>query len=322
MRAVVVAALLSALVPGMPAVGRASEDQAATAGALLGDMSRAMQALDYQGSFIYQHGGRTDALRVFHLGGHDERERVISLSGPRSEIVRHAGTITCIDSVGHPTIFTNGTGPLLVPLVPDAVAGNLAAGYRIELGSADRVAGYDARIIEVSARDAYRYSYRFWVDQASRILLRSMLIGTDRHPLEQFMFIALEVGTKPSTTDLRAGHTEGKARMPPDEIALAAPRWQVADLPAGFVLSRSQRLAQGPSGAEHLMYSDGLASVSVYIEPHGGKPAVDESRESRGALNVFAMNSDGVRITALGDVPAATVERLVRSVRPVAPPAG
>ncbi|HET6546780.1 MAG TPA: MucB/RseB C-terminal domain-containing protein [Rhodanobacteraceae bacterium] len=297
---------------------------AAQAGAedLLLRMSAAMRALNYQGSFIYEHDGRTDALRVFHLGGPHERERLISLTGPRSEIVRNGNTITCIQAGGQPTIFTNAVSPMLVPLVPDAKAGALDANYAVSLGGEDRIAGYNAQIVEVAARDGYRYGYRLWLDQASRLLLRSVVIDARRRPLEQFMFVALEVGSKPSETDLLPGNTGGKARTPADEVALTgAPRWRVTDLPAGFVLARSQRPVHGPAGAEHLIYSDGLASVSVYIEPRGNKPADADAALSRGALNVYSRSGDGWHITALGDVPAPTVERLARSVSPViAPP--
>ncbi|MGA9422295.1 MAG: MucB/RseB C-terminal domain-containing protein [Rhodanobacteraceae bacterium] len=289
-----------------------------TADELLADMARSMHSLDYQGSFVYQHGGRTDALRVFHLGGARERERLISLTGPRSEVVRNGGTITCVQSGGQRTVFTNDANPSLVPLVPDANVAKLAANYTLRLGGEDRIAGYNSRVVDIAARDGYRYSYRLWLDQTSRMLLRSTVLDAHQRTLEQFMFVALVVGVKPNETDLLPGNAAGKARAPQDEVVLSgAPIWRVADLPAGYRLARSQRPVQGPPDAEHLMYSDGLASVSVYVEPDAGNSVRKASRISRGALNVYSHSSDGWRITVLGDVPAATVTRLARSVRRV-----
>ncbi len=312
-----------ALIVVLLALASSHASAAQTAQDLLSDMARAMHALNYQGSFIYEHADRTDALRVFHLGGGRERERLISLTGPHSEIVRNGDIITCIQAGAAPTVFTNDSNQSLVPLVPDVKAGALTANYTLGLGGEDRVAGYNARVVDISARDAYRYSYRLWVDQASRMLLRSVVIDARQRPLEQFMFVALEVGAKPSESDLLAGPATGKARAPADEVVLTgAPRWRVARLPAGYALMRSQRPVHGPAGAEHLMYSDGLASVSVYIEPHAEKSPRSASRMSRGALNVYTRMSDGWRITVLGDVPLITVADVARSVQPVNAPAG
>ncbi|MGA8276673.1 MAG: MucB/RseB C-terminal domain-containing protein [Rhodanobacteraceae bacterium] len=294
-----------------------------TAGEFLAGMAQSMRSLNYQGSFIYQHDGRTDALRVFHLGGAHQRERLISLTGPRSEIVRDGGTITCVQPGGQRTVFTNEANRSLVPLVPDANVAKLVANYTLRLGDEDRIAGYNSRVVDIAARDAYRYSYRLWLDQASRMLLRSVILDAHQRALEQFMFVALVVGAKPNETDLLPGNAGGKARAPQDEVVLSgAPVWRVADLPAGYRLARSQRPVHGPPGAEHLMYSDGLASVSVYVEPDAGKSVRKASRISRGALNVYSHSSNGWRITVLGDVPALTVMRLARSVRLVAAPDG
>jgi len=282
---------------------------------LLTRMSASLHALDFQGSFIYEHDGRVDALRIFHLGGERERERLVSLTGPRGEIVRDDRTITCLQAGAVPTLFANRSRAQLLPLVPNISA--LSPQYSIVANGEDRVAGYVARVIDIAPRDQYRYGYRLWLQKDNQLLLRSAVLDAARRPLEQFMFVALDIGTKPSETDLLPGESLASAVAPSDEARVdSKPRWVVAQAPAGFRLVRTQRPQNGAQQAEHLVYSDGLASVSIYVEPHAD-PAeiVAESASVRGVLSVHARSVGGLRITALGDVPPATVKAMVLGVR-------
>ncbi len=82
-------------------------------------MSASLRSVDYEGSFIYEQGGRTDALRIFHLGGERPRERLVSLTGARNEIVRSGRTITCIQTGLAPTQFALRNASGLLPLTPN-----------------------------------------------------------------------------------------------------------------------------------------------------------------------------------------------------------
>lgn len=288
------------------------------ASALIRLMSVAVRQADYQGSFIYERNGQIDALRLFHSGATPERERLVSMSGARSEIVRDGGSFTCLQS-GLPTVlFENRPSARLLPLVPDAAGIEASAFYAASIAGSDRVAGYRARIIELSSRDGYRYGYRLWLDEGSHLLLRSALVDAGRRTVEQFMFVALDVGAKPKESDLQASGDSG-IEAPAEEAPLPGPpQWRVADPPPGYSFVRAQRPAQGPTPAEHHLYSDGLADVSVYVEPRDPDvPIVADRSMARGALHVYARDVGGWRVTALGDVPRATVERMARSTQPV-----
>lgn len=285
---------------------------------LLTQMAAAVRTTDYQGSFIFEHNGQIDALRLFHAGGNPERERLVSMSGARSEIVRDEVSFTCLQNGMPSVIVENRVGARLLPLMPEARALASSTYYATSVAGADRVAGYRARIVEISARDGYRYGYRLWLDEDSHLLLRSALVDAARRTLEQFMFVALDVGAKPKESDLQAGSDAGIS-APAEEAALPGPpQWRVADPPPGFTFLRAQRPAQGPTPAEHHLYSDGVADVSVYVEPRVTSVAAAQDRSMvRGALHVYSRDVGAWRITALGDVPRATVERIARSTEPV-----
>ena len=289
---------------------------------LLRRMSASLRSVDYEGSFIYQHDGRTDALRIFHLAGEHERARLISLTGARGEIIRNDRTITCIQPGLTPTLFAGRAENGLLPLTPNVR--ELGAEYSVALAGSDRVAGYEANIVDIVPRDPYRYGYRLWLQRDNQLLLRSAVFDAARRPLEQFMFVALDVGTKPSETDLLPTETVTGAISPADEVQVnAKPAWLV-EAPTGFRLVRTQRPSGDSTQTQQLVYSDGIASVSIYVEPHaapvgdGPAPAAVESTIVRGVLSIHSRDAGGLKVTALGDVPPATVQTMARSVRAIA----
>ena len=290
----------------------------AAAHELLSRMTTSLRGVDYEGSFIYQHDGRTDALRIFHAGGNPERERLISLTGARGEVVRDGTAIVCVQPGGVPTLFATRAESQLLPLVPNIR--ELGDEYAVATAGDDRVAGYDARIVEISPRDPYRYGYRLWLSKDNQLLLRSAVFDAAKRPLEQFMFVALDVGTRPSPTDLAPSGDVAGAAAPADEMPLATrSAWDVVNTPPGFHLVRAQQTAGAAPESEHLVYTDGLANVSVYIEPHPlSSPVAVESGMMRGVLSVHSVDAAGVRVTALGDVPPATVQAMARGVRSTA----
>jgi len=83
--------------------------------------------------------------------------------------------------------------------------------------------------------------------------------------------------------------------------------------PPGFELRSARRLGD----SVQLLYSDGLASVSVYIEPLGASQQ-GESAMRRGAVNVHSLWRDGRRVVAIGKVPAATVDYFAHQTQAVA----
>lgn len=316
-RAVAVAGCALALFAGVAA--RAAEP---TPQELLRRMSASLRSVDFEGSFIYQHDGRTDALRIFHQGGEHGRERLVSLTGERGEIIRNEHTVTCIQPGATPTLFAGRAQTGLLPLTPNVR--ELGPEYSVALAGVDRVAGYEASVVDIVPRDPYRYGYRLWLQRDNQLLLRSAVLDAARRPLEQFMFVALDVGAKPNETDLLPAETVAGAVSPSDDVQVnAKPIWLV-EAPAGFRLVRTQRPVGDATQAEQLVYSDGIASVSVYVEPHAAvaqgdaAPAVAESTIVRGVLSIHSRDAGGLRVTALGDVPPATVQVMARSVRAVA----
>lgn len=271
----------------------------------------ALREQNYQGTLVMVTGDRMDTLGVFHaFADGRERMRLVTLSGNHREVIRDNGLVMVIGASHPPVGYDADSAGRVSPAERFADAGRLDT-YRARLGARARVAGRDAQIVELAARDDWRYGFRLWLDRQTALPLRIALIGEGGKPLEQMAFTDIEVGRVPAEGDLRPSTNDGLQRVQ----TLASdqpvdPGWRIDDPPPGFSLRGARRL--GPS--VQLLYSDGLSSVSVYIEPMPSDQR-GESAMRRGAVNAHSLWGDGRRVVAIGKVPAATVERFVRGAR-------
>lgn len=298
----------------------AAQDQARE---WLGSMSRALQTLNYDGTFVYLHDGKLEAMRIIHQqGSTGERERLVSLTGSAREVLRDDESVTCIMSDSKSVMVGPSRTRQLLPMVPQDLD-SLLRYYRFEMLGEERMAGFQARTVAITPRDKYRYGYRFWIDQDSKLLLKSDLTAADGTPIEQVMFTRLDIGSTISDAALQPSLT-GKGYTwyhQPVEEAAALPEtrdmhWSVGRLPAGFSMTHYQRKPMRPEGqdAEHMVFSDGLATVSVYVESLSSDSEKFTGLSGMGAMNAFGTIIDGHQITVVGEVPALTVEMMARSV--------
>ncbi len=291
-------------------------------------MSSAARNLNYTGTFVYLSDGRLQGMRILHdvdAQGR-ERERLIALSGPRLELIRHDEEVTRIapqpaevagasrDSGASSARVTNVAH---MPIQPPQAVERFADYYRIEMGERDRVAGLEALRISILPRDQERYARHYWVDADSGLLLRAELHDESGRVMEQLMFSELKVYPQPLADELFDNQgMPGVSVSHRRHAAAAAPSpWQVEALPEGFTLEAFYPRAHGESGArvEHRVYGDGLATISVFIErDEGGNRWQGASHV--GALNAYVSRRGGYRIVVLGEVPAFTVRRIAESV--------
>ena len=274
----------------------------------------ALAEQDYQGTLVTVSGASIETLGVFHaFDDGRERMRLVTLTGPRREVIRDDKMVMCIGTGIDSVAYDAGTSSRWNPAGRFAQAGKLP-NYRAKLGNAGRVAARDCQVVDLQPKDAWRYGYRLWLDHETGLPLRIALIGDAGRPLEQMAFTELQTGIKPNAEDLRPSTSQGLRRVQTLMNGKQAdPAWRINAPPPGFSLRGGRRLGD----SVQLLYSDGLASVSVYIEPvaagqHG------ESAMRRGAVNVHSVWRDGRRVVAIGKVPAATVDYFARNARPVA----
>jgi len=289
-------------------------------------MSVASRSLNYTGTFVYQRQNSLEAMRIVHAMDEDggERERLLSLTGPKREVLRDNQVVTCILGDSQSVVVNKSQPRVPFPTsFPEGVM-ELEKHYRFRVLGQDRVAGLDCRVVAVEPRDRYRYGRRLCVHDDSHLLLRSELTGVDGRAIEQVMFTTLEFPRAIAAEDLLPNldganftwkHEPEEQPEPGDDSADS--RWKVMQVPDGFILTdhRWHKLSAHEPGVEHWVYSDGLASVSVYIEKSQKKNDVYKGVSHRGALNAYGTMAAGYYVTVVGEVPRQTVEMIGNSVR-------
>lgn len=311
-----IAALFSLI--GLFALPVAIAQQALAPQEALQAMSAAVRNLDYQGSFIYERNGELHALRLLHQGNGHDREKLVSLDGPRNVVLRDGSLITLQQEDGTTSLLPNRPGSRLLPLIPDPLASRFQRFYATVRAGHDRVAGYGAQVIDIQPRDGFRYGYRVWLEDDSHLPLKSALVDGAGNVVEQFLFVSLDIRVAFRADEFAAVGAPAAAMPVEGGVLGASAHWHVVDLPPGFRYSSGHWPMLAPTRSEHHVYSDGIASVSVYVELRDARqPPAADSATTRGALNIYSHDVGDVRVTALGDVPRATVRRMARSVQPI-----
>jgi sigma-E factor negative regulatory protein RseB len=288
----------------------------------LAKMARAVRNLDYEGTFVYQHDSRLDTLKIIHkIVDGVPHERLVSLSGAPHEVVRDAREVRRYYPDENAVIVEarRADNQDFPSILPERFQ-DLEENYFISLGRVGRVAGRAAQQVLVRPRDSYRYGYHLWSDRDSGLLLKAELVDEKERVLEQFVFTHVSVGghisvsaLAPQTVNANMATHRDKA----DAAAASEPQWTVTKLPKGFRLSMQVRrdVLSRKKSVEHLVYSDGLAAVSVFVEKSdAGDRDLLQGVSRMGAVSAYGAQVDNHHVTAMGEVPSATVSLIGGSV--------
>ncbi len=280
---------------------------------------------DYDGVFVYLRGRQLETLRIVHkVDGRHRRERLISLTGTPREIIRTDEMVICYlpDESSVVTEHRKTSRAGFPAILPERLA-IMERYYRLRLGDRGRVAGREAQVVLIEPRDALRFGYRLWADRQSGLLLRSDLLDSQGQMLEQFMFTHLVTGREVSAEALKPqtqaqGYRWHRESLDPPAAA-TAPRWDVRPLPPGFRLASyvHRRSPVRQVAVEHLVYSDGLATVSVFVERLPERGAI-QGPSRLGAVHAYGRQVNGHQVTVVGEVPAETVRRFAGALVPAA----
>jgi sigma-E factor negative regulatory protein RseB len=325
MRRMLALALAGVVALGGPGAGAAEP----TARDWLERMTEALATRDYDGLFIHTAGNQSETMRIIHrMEDGRSIERLVSLDGNGREIVRTPGEVHLYMPDRRVVLVEprQDEGSLLKAL--PAPSPRLDALYTLELRKGHRLLGRDVRVVDVRPRDQYRYGYRLWLDERSAMPLRSEVLDGSGSTVEAILFTRLGIDEPIDPKDLQpAVDTTGfqwiraGRRAEPRLAGPPAAGWLPRKMPPGFrlVVTRSQAVPGSPIPMQHLIFSDGFASVSVFIEPAAEKGPAPPESATVGSANAFTTQMSGHVVTAVGEVPAETVREIATSLAPVEP---
>jgi len=299
---------------------------AAGAGEPLAWLQRAAQAsrqVSYEGVYVHTNGDRTSTVRVTHLNNAgEEHERIEPLDGTNLlEIVRRNDEMYC----RFPDAKTVRLDPRVTnrffPAILAAGADTIAASYDVTLGKTERVLGFECQWIRLEPRDGMRFSQRLCSETGTGLVIRAKVLNDHKQVIEQYTFTDLKLGHQVGRTDLKSIFRARSRQwvsdgQPRDEAANADSGWAVTRAPSGFkkIAELKRTLPGRPAPVSQIVLTDGLASMSVFVEPNPSPPRTAEASSEDGTTTFFVRPMGDQLVTVLGEVPLATAQQVARSV--------
>jgi len=282
----------------------------------------ATEKLSYTGTFVYRSGDQTETSRIIHIVGRNgARERLETMDGQRREIIRSGDEVKCYLPDSMTVKVDKQTDHMVFPkLLPENLQ-DISEHYEVSKGGIERIAGFECQAIVLEPRDKLRYGRRLWADTNTGMLLKSQTLDEKNEVIEQFAFTQIAIGGKIDHSQLkprfliksRDWQVQNSGAV---ATSLAASGWTIKpELPGFRKVTEMKRTQGGSSEVGHVVYSDGLAAVSVFIEPTKKKTSLPPPGLSRqGAINIYSRQLEHHRVTVVGEVPADSVMKLAESV--------
>ena len=278
-------------------------------------MEQAARTVSYRGDFVFARGDQMRHMRVVHLvdeiGVH---QRISALDGPPTEISLGGGQVA-VAAAGKHRAQTDTDSLLFSSVLPQRLQA-LSGLYQITLGGIERVAEHQAQVVNVQPEDGYRFGFRLWSELGSGLLLRAQMRDGAGQVIEQFSFSRIELDVIDEVASAPRIRQQSDSHSMADTDLQAA--WRVVHVPRGFSLQSMRRYAgQHSEMVDHLLFSDGLATVSVFIEPlQDGFELASQSVNS-GMVNALTGTVSDNQVTVMGEVPVATLSMILNSLEPM-----
>ena len=296
---------------------------------LLQKTAYAARELNYQGVFVYQNGKQARSVQITHMnrdGQEMTRNLVLDTSvqsdKPR-EVYSQGNDIVIFHAKKEANnsttmVIEKRRGQNLFPAMLPTDLQAIKASYSARPGTIEMIAGRTAQVIELIPNDAFRYSYKIWADTEFGLLLKMTLLDNKKQTLEQIEFNQLSMLNTQDTNWFQPKIDVSKSYVTENASALnhVDTNWIVAELPTGYIKVDHVllNLPGKTAPVDQMIFSDGIASVSLFIEPitKGMRPKMGHMLI--GSTNICANVIDGYQVTVVGEVPEATVMQIAKAV--------
>jgi sigma-E factor negative regulatory protein RseB len=296
---------------------------------LLKKIQSAAQRLNYSGTFVYQQSNQMRTSRITHiLSGKNEIEKLEVLDGKPREYIRNNDDVACYVPEAKTVLIEKRVTRDVFPAILAANPTDLVDYYSVKMGETGRVAGHDCQAVILEPKDKLRYGYKLWADKATGLLLRAQTFDAKNEVVEQISFTQIEIGNidhnrvKPSITNTNGWHIENSVMS---QVNLSG--WSVTPPPGFKKIQEVKRLISdtqntGASATQHgvttqrevsqIVFSDGLAAISVFIEP--GSQSRTEGSMQQGAMNIVGRRQGDYWLTVVGEVPGSAIRQVSNSI--------
>jgi len=282
----------------------------------------AAHALSYQGIFVYQTGQQTKSVQITHLfNGKGEFARNMVLDGSPREVFSQGNDLVIFNPKNEKIVIEKRRGQNMFPAILPTNLDAVKESYTLRVGEFERVAGRQAQMYFLEPKDNLRYSYRLWIDTEYGLLLKSMTFNSHNEIMDSIAFNQIGLLNtldldwfQPKIDNKKNYVMENEATTIVDNRVSTA--WAIKELPAGYrKVDQMIRMVHGKSlPVTQMVFSDGLASVSLFIEPVTKNIKPRTGHKIVGNTSFYAQVTDGYQITVVGEVPEAAVAQIANAV--------
>jgi len=276
----------------------------------------AAKQLNYSGVYVYHHGEHVEVLRVLHrTDASGEQEKVEVMDGSPRQFLRINNDVYChLPDGKHVRLERNAARRFFPALLP-AQPTSLLEYYEARLGGTERVAGRPCQVVTLEPRDGYRYAYSLWLDRHTGLPLKSHIVNENGGVVSMYVFSEIQIGKAPEAQLFR-NDLAGKRIQKASLDTPAGLGWSVTPPPGyGQVQGAMRSLPGKPEPVTHLVFSDGLSVLSMFVEPANPQVQGLHGLSAEGAIGVYARKVDGYSVTTLGEVPNMALIETGNSVK-------
>lgn len=278
---------------------------------------------NFLGTFVVSAGGAVSSARIAHFcEGRSQYERIDSLDGQTRHVFRHNDVVHTLWPQARVAVVEQRDLLNSFPALLQGGDDRIADFYEVQPQGRGRVAGHEASVLLLRPKDAWRFGYRLWAERSSGLLLRADVLGDKGQLLETSAFSEVSIGVRSQPEAVLRpmkkleGYRVVRATFTPTQ--LDAEGWTLRDTVAGFRqvscvkrpmdgFDETERRPDAPMALQTI-FSDGLAYVSVFIEPFDADRHTRELLTAAGATRTMMRRQGDWWVTVVGDVPVATLK--------------
>ncbi|MDP3419747.1 MAG: MucB/RseB C-terminal domain-containing protein [Thiobacillus sp.] len=271
---------------------------------------------NYSGVYVYHHGEHVEVLRVMHrTDANGELEKVEVLDGAPRQFLRVNNDVYCHLPDGKNVRLERNTLRRFFPALLPAQPASLLDHYDARLGGTERVAGRLCQVVTLQPRDGYRHAYNLWLDKRTGLPLKSRMVNESGTVVSMYVFSEIQIGKVPDVQLFR-NDLKGKLIQKASLDQAAESTWNVTPPPGYARVQEAKRSLPGKAApVTHLVFTDGLSVLSMFIEPIDPQAQRLQGLSAEGVIGVYAREVDGYTVTTLGEVPSMALIEAGNSVK-------
>lgn len=273
----------------------------------------------YIGTLVVSAGSSMSASKIWHVcDGNQQMERIDTLTGAQRTTIRRNNDVITFVPEAKTALVEKRDSLGMFPELLRTPNNLIPQFYQAREVGVQRVAGHLADMVEILPRDELRFGYRIWSEQQSGLVVKLQTLGQQGGVLEQMAFSELQLDAPVSMEKLKKlmkdtrGYEVHKPAL--KKTTAEAEGWRLKEPVPGFSAmschTRDSGTSQAPGMAPmQWVFSDGLASVSLFVEPFDPQRHVQETSAVVGATHSVNRRVGEHWLTVLGEVPEQTLRR-------------